>query len=318
MKRYIFVAVAVLMILSLFTLGAGASDSDIGAVESSPAESASESVFEGSETIAETVDETVSETVTDAIESVADSSPVIDEIDSQAVAELIDGVGSKYEAALKIAGLFGISIEDAEALVDNIVVFGDEHFEEDDAWLAIRKDILSNPDKWTVIAIVALGFVALLVFLIRSLIKNTLTQTNTKLKLADIDDHQLAADKKLLVLDSDNKEIKELIGGVKAILEGESEELKRENEELKALLETVRGLIEGESAAVDSLKANSETSLKVTEESALQILQLLNIAMDRRVPIATKEARKLWYDDAVAKVKAKAGLADAGAGERGE
>ncbi len=307
MKRYIFAAVAVMMVLSLLIVGAEASESDVGAVESSDIESGSESVFEASEEVDETVDETVTET-----------SPTVDEIDSQAVADLINGVDSKYEAALKLAGIFGISVADAEALVDNIVVFGDEYFEEDDAWIVIREDILTHPDKWTIIAVVALGFVALLVFLIRSLIKNTLTQTNTKLKLADIDEHEQATDRKLELVDTDNKEIIHLLGGIKELLEGESAELKRENEELKDLLEAVRGLLEIEGAAVDSLKANSETSLKVTEESALQILQLLNIAMDRKVPIATKEARKLWYDSAVHKVKEKAGLIEAKDGERGE
>lgn len=314
MKRYIFAAFAVLMILSLFVLSAGASESVSGIVEGLESESASDGVFEGSET----VDGTVIETVTNAIESVTDSSPVIGEIDSQAVAELIDGVGSKYEAVLKLAGLFGISIEDAEALVDNIVVFGDEHFEESDMWLAIRADITAHPEKWTIIAILALGFMALMVFLIRSVIKNTLTQTNTKLKLADIDDHEATVIEKLKGLKDENASFKGSLDTVKELIEGEYIELKKENADLKELILTIRELIEGESAAVDSLKANSETSLKVTEESALQILQLLNIAMDRKVPIATKEARKLWYDDAVAKVKAKAGIADTEAGERGE
>lgn len=309
MKRYIFAAFAVLMILSLFVLSAGASESVSGIVEGLESESSSDGVFEGSETIAETVTR-----APDVEGSVAESAG----IDADVLMDAVSGAQSKAEAVIKIAELFGISISDAEELLDGFVAFGDEHFEESDMWLTIRSDIVTHPDKWTIIAIAALGFVALMVFLIRSAIKNTLTQTNTKLKLADIDDHQLASDKKLLALDADNKEIKELVGDVKAMLEGKSEELKRENEELKALLETVRGLIEGESAAVDSLKANSETSLKVTEESALQILQLLNIAMDRKVPIATKEARKLWYDDAVAKVKAKAGIADTEAGERGE
>lgn len=310
MKRIFIAAMAVMMVLCLFIVGAGAIESEIGAVGSIASESAAESVFDTSEGIEETAP-TVDEVVTETVSTVA-------EIDSRAVAELIDGVGSKYEAALKLAGIFGISVEDAEALVDNIVVFGDEHFEEDDAWLAVRKDILSNPDKWTIIAIVALGFVALLVFLIRSLIKNTITQTNTKLKLADIDKHEVEVRGDLKELKSNNSDLLVTLEAVKGLMEGEYEELKKENEDLKELLSTVRELIEGESAAVDSLKANSETSLKVTEESALQILQLLYIAMDRKVPIASREARKLWYDDSVAKVKNAAGLSEAKDGESGE
>lgn len=301
----ILIAVLVLIAISVTILNVSATDATYEAV----VEETEESVVEG----AETADETVTEAP--ALEDSAEESV---NVDAEILMGAVSGSQSKTEAVLKIAEIFGISLSDAEVLVNGFVAFGDEHFEESDMWLTIRDDIVTHPDKWTIIAIVALGFVALMVFLIRSLIKNTLTQTNTKLKLADIDDHQMASDRKLESLDADNKEIKELIGGVKALLEGESEELKRENEGLKELLVAVRDLIENESAAVDSLKANSETSLKVTEESALQILQLINIAMDRKVPITTREARKLWYDDAVAKVKAKAGLTDAEAGESGE
>ena len=307
MKRYIFIALAVMMALWLLVLGVSASESDAGTVESSDVESASEGVFEAFEEVDETVDQ-----------SVAETSAAVDEIDTQAVIELINGVGNKYEAALKLAGICGISVEDAGKLVDNIVVFGDEYFEEKDSWQVIRNDIISNPDKWTVIAIAALGFLALMVFLIRSLIKNTLTQTNTKLKLADIADNEAATNNKLEALEEKSENLKNSIDEMKELLVGESSELKQENDELKEILGAVRDLLEAESATVDSLKANSETSLHVTEESALQILQLLNIAMDRKVPTVTKEARKLWYDDAVAKVKAKAGITDSGAGERSE
>ena len=305
----ILIAVLILIAISVTVLNVSATDTTCEVV----VEETEESVVEGTETVGETVNETVTEAP--AVEDSAEESVGID---ADVLMDAVSGAQSKTEAVLKIAEIFGISLSDAEVLVNGFVAFGDEHFEESDMWLTIRDDIVTHPDKWTIIAIVALGFVALLVFLIRSLIKNTLTQTNTKLKLADIDDHQMASDRKLESLDADSKEIKELIGGVKALLEGESEELKRENEDLKELLVAVRGLIENESAAVDSLKANSETSLKVTEESALQILQLINIAMDRKVPITTREARKLWYSDAVAKVKAKAGLTDAEAGESGE
>lgn len=230
-----------------------------------------------------------------------------DELESQAVEGLINGSGSKIDTVMAFAELFGISTEEAEAIVNNIIVFGDEHFEESDLWTALRADILSNPDKWIIIVVIASAFIALIAFIIRCLIKNVLVQTNTKLKLKDIDEHEAATSGKL-------DEIKILLGEIKE-KEAELDEIKGENEELKGLLQNVKTLIEGESAAVDSLKANSETSLKVTEETALQIVQLLNIAMDRKVPIASAGARKLWYEDSVQKIKEKAGLIGAKDGE---
>lgn len=250
----------------------------------------------------------LSDEATDARETtVVEEQSGAAELESQAVEDLINGSGSKMETIMAFAELFGISAEEAEAIVNNIIVFGDEHFEENDLWTALRSDILSNPDKWVIIVIIASAFIALIAFIIRCLIKNVLVQTNTKLKLKDIDEHETATCGKL-------DEIKILVEEIKE-QKAELDEIKGENEELKGLLQNVKTLIEGESAAVDSLKANSETSLKVTEETALQIVQLLNIAMDRKVPIASAGARKLWYEDSIQKIKEKAGLLDAKDGE---
>ncbi len=315
MKRYIFAAVAVLMILSLCILGAGASDEVSGTDGGFDSEivsgSVSESVFEGQEATAEEGSGSDMASGEESIQDVeAPSEEATAGIDAGELNDVISNSQSKTEAIINIADIFGISVSDAEALVNTLVAFGDEHFEESDTWLIIRNNIIEHPDLWTVIAIVALGFIALVAFLIRCIIRNALTQTNTKLKLKDIDEHEQATDRKLELVDTDNKEIINLLGGIKELLEGESAELKRENDDLKAILELIREAIASESAAVDSLKANSETSLKVTEESSLQILQLLNIAMNRKVPTVSEGARKVWYEDAVAKVKAKAGISD--------
>lgn len=251
--------------------------------------------------------ESISEDETDlsAVESEAISESDVAYIDDEAVAELIAGTDSKVETVILIAGLFGISVEEAETMVDNFIAFGDEHFEGSDLWAAIKTDANKHPEKWVVYALILLIFAALVGFLIRCLIKNAMTQTNNKLKLKDIDKHEEETCVKL-------DEIKILLGEIKE-KEAELDELKGENKELKELLQSIKKLIEGESAAVDSLKANSETSLKVNEETALQIVQLLNIAMDRKVPIASAGARKLWYEDAIAKIKEKAGMTEVGA-----
>ena len=54
---------------------------------------------------------------------------------------------------------------------------------------------------------------------------------------------------------------------------------------------------------VGKVESNSDTSLKLSEETALQILQLLNIAMDRKVPITTAEARQIWYEHTQNRIK---------------
>lgn len=275
MKRIFIAAMAVMMVLCLFIVGAGAIESEIGAVGSIASESAAESEIEASETAA-----------ADVITEVETAD--VDEI----VSSLIAGNESKAQAVIKLAGLIGITVEDAEALIDKFIAFGDQHFEESDLWEAFKADVNEHPDKWIIIAICALGFLALIVILIRNSIKNTLTQTNTKIRIGAVEDNVAGVEKQV------GEQKQQLI------------EIKAEADELRAMLVSVIDMLTTETAAVDSLKANSETSLQVTEESALQILQLLNIAMDRKVPIASEKARKLWYEDAVAKVKAKAGIGE--------
>lgn len=251
--------------------------------------------------------ESISESETDlsAAESEAISEGGGAYIDDEAVSELIAGTGSKVEAVVLIAGLFGISVEEAETMVDNFIAFGDQHFEDSDLWAAVKSDADKHPEKWVIYALILLMLAAVAGVLIRCLIKNAMTQTNNKLKFKAINEHE---EKTCLELD----EIKILLKEIKE-KEAELDELKGENKELKELLQSIKELIEGESAAVDSLKANSETSLKVNEETALQIVQLLNIAMDRKVPIASAGARKLWYEDTITKIKEKAGMTEVGA-----
>lgn len=293
MKKILVFILAAVIVLSLFMVGAGATESDSGTVESLSPENATESVFEGSETVAEAE----SESTLDAIESDTFAESYIDE---DILGELISGSESKTQAVIKLAEAMGITVEDAEALIDKFITFGDEHFEDSDLWSALKQDVNLHPDKWIIIALVALAFVALVVFLIRSVIKNTLTQTNTKIKMASIEEHAMGVEKQ-------GEELKVQFTA-----------LKEEADEMRETLATVLQLLMSEVEAVGSLKSNSDTSLKLSEESAFQILQLLNIAMDRKVPTVTPEARKLWYDNSVAKLKKVAGVTDkSGGGQNG-
>lgn len=290
MKRILAFTLAAVMVLSLFMVSAGATESDSGTAKSSSTENATESIFEGSETVAEVE----SESTLDAIESETFAESYIDE---DILGELISGSESKTQAVIKLAEAMGITVEDAEALIDKFITFGDEHFEDSDLWSALKQDVNEHPDKWVLIALVALAFVALVVFLIRSAIKNTLTQTNTKLRMASIEEHAKGVEKQ-------GEDLKVQFTA-----------LKEEADEMRETLDTVLQLLMSEVEAVGSLKSNSDTSLKLSEESAFQILQLLNIAMDRKVPTVTPEARKLWYDNSVAKLKKVAGITDKSGGD---
>lgn len=289
MKRILTVVLTVILALVLFSLSAGAIEGNTEADTDTVVKESAESDFEASEA--------VSDSVLEGVETEENASESEIYIDGEALDELISGSESKTQAVIKLAEAMGITVEDAEALIDKFITFGDKHFEDSDLWSTLKQDVNEHPDKWIIIALVALAFVALVVFLIRSAIKNTLTQTNTKLRMAAIEEHAAGVEKQ-------GEDLKVQFTA-----------LKEEADEMRETLDTVLQLLMSEAEAVGSLKSNSDTSLKLSEESAFQILQLLNIAMDRKVPTVTPEARKLWYDNSVAKLKKVAGVTDKSGGD---
>ena len=290
-KRMFIAVITVVLAMSLFSMSAGATESSMGVDTDTMEEESVESIFEGSEAVPENTEMGPNEVEVEESDTY---------IDAEALDELIWGAESKTQAVIKLAEAMGITVEDAEALIDKFITFGDEHFEDSDLWVSLKQDVSEHPDKWVIIAIVALAFVALIVFLIRSVIKNTLTQTNTKLRMLSIEEHA---------------------AGVKKQVEAykvELDEIKLEADEMRETLDTILEILIAESEAVGSLKSNSDTSLRLTEESAFQILQLLNIAMDRKVPVVTGETRKIWYENAVNKLREKTGQNVTAGGEADE
>jgi hypothetical protein len=55
---------------------------------------------------------------------------------------------------------------------------------------------------------------------------------------------------------------------------------------------------------VEVIERNSANALKVNVEQALETVELLNIAMGRKLPTVSETTRKVWRDNAVSKIKA--------------
>jgi hypothetical protein len=87
------------------------------------------------------------------------------------------------------------------------------------------------------------------------------------------------------------------------------EALEKRDKEFEAEIIKLREQAAEVTRAADEVKKNTESALNVTQESALQIAQLLCIAMDKgKMPVVTKEARRIWYENAQSKIKAAAGV----------
>lgn len=229
-----------------------------------------------SETATEVVTEATTEAVTEAVTE-AD----------------IDGSMSLSEMILALAQKFGISVEDAEELVGDVKNVGDKYLEGNGLWDKISEDIQKNPAKWTVYGIVALLILFLIGVLIKRVINDALNGQRQRIAIENIgksiDGDEEAPGNSLRELINKKNDDIDLLGKEHVGLEKRVDELKMTADLLTAKVEYL-------SKIAEKMEKNSDTSLKMTEESALQILQLLNIALDRKVPITSKEARQIWYE----------------------
>lgn len=230
----------------------------------------------------------------DIVESEALSEEI--DIDIGEVHEIVENSSSFSEAVIEIAERFGISIEDAEGLVADMKALGDKYLGESELWSIIKNDMSLNPEKYVVIALIILLFVALIVFMLKWIISNMGQLRTLKMNVASLkksvdgDDSEDGTLSLRSLITAKNGEIKAL----------EDKDAELEKEVIKLREEAAR--LTREAAEV---KKNTESALNVIQETALQIAQLLCIAMENgKTPILSKEARKIWLENTQVKIKA--------------
>lgn len=280
---YIFAIVVLCMALIL----------PVGATESEDGSLSYEETAEETEAAEETVEGTKNEGVTDEILPESDVKDIT-----------IDDSASLSEVILEIADKMGISVADAEELVRGIKDVGDKYFGESDLWAIIADDMAKHPARWTLIGVAALLILALIGVLIKRVLSDAVTAQKMKIALENLD----------RAVNGDEKDESGRTTSIRAMIgekNGEIESLRAQNSAQKeeiSLLQLKTGelskIISTLTGTIEKMESNSDTSLKITEESALQILQLINIALDRKVPITTTEARKIWYEHSQQRIKA--------------
>lgn len=230
----------------------------------------------------------------DIVESEALSEEI--DIDIGEVHEIVENSSSFSEAVIEIAERFGISVEDAEELVNDMKALGDKYLGESELWVVIKNDMSQNPEKYVVIALIILLIVALIVFMLKWIISNMGQLRTLKMNVASLkksvdgDDSEGGTLSLRSLIAAKNGEIKAL----------EDKDAELEKEVIKLREEAAR--LTKEAAEV---KKNTESALNVIQETALQIAQLLCIAMENgKTPILSKEARKIWLENTQVKIKA--------------
>ena len=305
MKKIFYYMIALVMVISLAVVPAVATDAETEAItKGEVVETASEAI--GAVTETEQVSEIDTKTET---ETEADTES---ETETTDIVAIIGSSESRLDAIVKLAGTLGITLDEAEALLDKMVAIGDEHFGESDLWADVKASISENPEAWTVAALVVLMLMLLVIFIIRGLIKNTIAQSATKANITDI--------KTVLGINKDTGK-SETLDGLKADILGLKKNAERVETELAEVntkcemtqettdmaLSKVEDILEKAIDMLDKVEVierNSANALKVNVEQALETVELLNIAMGRKLPTVSEATRKVWRDNAVSKIKA--------------
>lgn len=196
------------------------------------------------------------------------------------------------EIVLAIADAFGVSTEKAEEMVASIRNLGDRYLSDSDLWDMIVMDMDAHPARWTTIGLLLAVVLVLIGLLIKRVISDSTALSKLKISVAGIY-------KALSVEGGDNPSIPTMIAEKNEQINTLVEENAVLSGQVEELTSVVRTLLD----KIQKSEVNSDTSLKITEEMSLQILQLLNLALDRKTPVTTKEARALWYSATQSKIK---------------
>lgn len=300
MKKIFYYIIAVVTVMCLAIVPAFATDAETEAItEGEVVETATEAI--GAVTETEQVSEIDTETET---ETEADTES---ETETTDIVAILGDADSRLDAIVKLAGTMGITLEEAEALLDKMVALGDEHFGEHDFWLNIRESIENNPDTWTIAILTVLMLLALVIFLIRGLIKNTREQSKNRINIEDIkkteavNSHRLTEQSaKLTGIENEHAEIKVEIAEINAKCDLTQKATDIALSKVGDILTKVVDMLD----KVEVIEKNSANALKVNVEQALETVELLNIAMGRKLPTVSETTRKVWRDNAVSKIKA--------------
>lgn len=251
------------------------------------------------ETVLDVTEAITAEATENADEAVTED--MAESVNLGEISEIIKEAPTMTDAIIAVADKLGVTVDEAEALVAEIVALGDKYLGETELWEMVRNDIYEHPEKYVIVALVFLIFIALVAFMLRWIIQNIGQMRTMKLNIASL--------KKSVDGDDSDEGRAESLRGLITARNNEIKALEQRDKEFEAEIIKLREQAAEVTRAADEVKKNTENALNVTQESALQIAQLLCIAMDKgKMPVVTKEARRIWYENAQSKIKAAAGV----------
>ena len=250
-------------------------------------ETATESDFEATSAIAET----------DAVASL----PV--EIDSEVaseIVEIIEGSETKAEAIIALAEKLGITVEEAEGLINSMLEVGDKYLGETKWWVGFKSSIEEDMQFWVMVAVIAVAALALLWyalsmrFKVASPVRRVDYALNSKDGLVDTvkkscDENSQTLEKMLALAETTATQV--------AIYE-------------QQLLQKEEELLKRDEEIVQLKEANKCERVHMLSAAAYN-LRMLKLLSDRTaMPLADKATIDLFYAKGIDAIKAELTEAD--------
>ena len=275
MKKIFCYILSVMLILSVLTVTALATESV---------------AVEVTESIAESITESITESIEDsAIESITETITINEEAASEIVS-IVEGSSSKAQAILDIAERLGVTYEEAEGVLNAMLAAGDKYLGENELWIGFKRDVQENLQFWVIVIVCALAALS-----IAGIVVVQLTKTNPTMRRAMIgtqdtvkicNEIQTANSQTLANIEKSFAEVAKNEAIYQKLLQEKEETIIKLEEAIKEL----------------EIKAAKEKKNMVLAESYnLQILKL--ICSRTALPISDRAAIDLWYTRAMESLK---------------
>ena len=287
MKKIFCYILSIIVLLSALTLPIWATEAATEDIAEISSEIATESA---TDSVADADTDRVTELVADIITESATAGITIDEEAASDIVGIIEGSSSKTQAIIDIAEKLGVTYEQAEGILNQMLAIGDKYIGENELWIGFKRDVSENLQFWVIVVACALSVLTIIVMIFIQVAK-----TNPMMRKS-----MFGMDKAIGICQTSQNENSQALGEMKALY---TEAIKKETVYQKLIAEKEGDILELEKKikCMDECAQREKTNMVLAESYNLQILKL--ICSRTALPLSDRAAIDLWYTRAMESLK---------------
>ena len=202
------------------------------------------------------------------------------------VIDAIENTESRGEAILSLAQKLGITVEEAESIINTVIEVGDEYVGEKDWWESFKISVQEDMQFWTLVVVIAAALLTMFggVFVL-------LSKTNPMMKKA-----MWGMAESLKVSDQIKQENSQTLGELKKIFE----EAAKKEAAFERIIEEKEEYLTDLEAKIHALEEASQAEHTNMIEAEMYSLRILKLILDRTaMPLSDKSTIDLFYNKGV-------------------